>query len=64
MANRFNRVHFSSLSGEWETPDELFLPLNEEFHFTLDVCASKDNFKVPRYFSIDGSGLAHDGLLS
>ena len=53
---------FSSLSGEWETPDELFAILNDEFHFDLDVCASKENFKVSRYFSIDGTGIAHDAL--
>jgi len=53
---------FSSASGDWETPSEIFQPLNDEFHFDLDACASKDNHKVPRYFSIDGTGLAHDAL--
>jgi site-specific DNA-methyltransferase (adenine-specific) len=29
----------SRASDEWWTPPEVFDPLNEEFHFTLDVCA-------------------------
>jgi len=41
---------FSSESGEWETPPEIFDPLNEEFHFTLDVCATERNTKVRDYF--------------
>ncbi len=27
---------FSSKSDEWETPQDLFDKLNEEFYFTLD----------------------------
>ncbi len=27
---------FSSKSDEWETPQDFFDKLNEEFHFTLD----------------------------
>lgn len=53
---------FSSVCGEWSTPDEIFQPLDDEFHFDLDACASKENRKVPRYFSIDGTGIAHDAL--
>lgn len=52
-------VHFSSDSSEWETPPELFNPLNEEFHFDLDVCATDNNSKCGNsYFS-----WAQDGLL-
>lgn len=49
-------------NDEWETPPELFESLNREFGFTLDACASKTNHKVARWYSIDGSGLGHDGL--
>ena len=35
---RFSRVLFSSLSGKWRTPLEIFLNLNKEFHFNLDPC--------------------------
>jgi site-specific DNA-methyltransferase (adenine-specific) len=31
---------------EWETPDDFFLSLNNEFNFTLDACASPLNTKV------------------
>lgn len=36
-----NPVHFQSTSCEWETPQELYDALNEEFHFTLDPCATQ-----------------------
>ena len=51
-----NRVHFSSAKQDWETPPEVFDPLNEEFDFTLDVCATHKNRKCHNYFgkSIDG----------
>ena len=60
-----SKVLFSSESTEWETPDDLFEALNEEFHFTLDVCASSKNWKVPRYFAKeeDGQCVAVDGLI-
>jgi phage N-6-adenine-methyltransferase len=50
-------VHFSSDSAEWETPDELFSPLNNEFNFTLDVCASIFNNKCQLYLDMDCDGL-------
>lgn len=40
-----------SKSQEYGTPDELFLPLHEEFHFELDGCASKKYHKVSHYYS-------------
>jgi site-specific DNA-methyltransferase (adenine-specific) len=36
---------FSSASSEWETPPEIFEPLNKEFGFILDVCATAENAK-------------------
>lgn len=42
---------------EWGTPPEVFDPLNEEFHFTLDVCATPGREKVARYFSPEQDGL-------
>lgn len=44
-------------SDERATPPELFNPLNEEFHFDIDVCAFKWNTKLPRYFSPFENGL-------
>ncbi len=37
-----------------ETPDSLFQPLNTEFRFTLDACATNGNAKLSRYYSIFG----------
>lgn len=50
-------VHFISRSNEWETPQGLFDLLNNEFHFTLDPCATKENAKCSRYFTIKENGL-------
>jgi site-specific DNA-methyltransferase (adenine-specific) len=43
---------------DWETPQGLFDWLNEQYHFTLDVCATQANAKVARYFSLTDDGLA------
>ena len=51
---------FSSASDEWETPHELFDKLNDEFHFTIDVCASEWNAKVIRYYTKEQNGLNQD----
>lgn len=34
-------VLFSSKSDLWETPQELFEKLNQEFRFEVDVCATQ-----------------------
>ena len=35
---------------DWETPNELFDLINEEFCFSIDGAADKRNFKVSRYY--------------
>lgn len=50
-------VHFSSKTSDWETPQDFFDRLNSEFHFELDVCASPENAKCPRYFTPEEDGL-------
>lgn len=50
---------FSSARSNWRTPPRLWKPLAEEFGFTIDVCASKDNAIVPRYIGPDH----HDPML-
>lgn len=47
-------------STEWETPQAFFDTLNEEFHFTLDACASDDNAKCLCYFTAHHDGLDRD----
>jgi len=40
--DRFNGL-FSSATDEWPTPQSVFAPLNREFPFTLDPCATPQN---------------------
>ena len=51
-------VFFSSKSEEWETPQDLFDKINEEFHFTVDVAASDTNHKCPKYYTRQQDGLS------
>lgn len=53
-----NGVHFTSKSNEWETPQDLFDRLNEEFKFTLDAAATPENAKCDRFFTYIQNGLA------
>lgn len=55
-----NKVLFSSDKEDWETPQYFFDNLNNEFHFTLDPCASKYNHKCDKYFTIKENGLDQD----
>lgn len=48
---------FSHQSDEWETPQDLFDSLHKEFHFTLDVAATKANTKCPHFFDKKKNGL-------
>ena len=50
-------VMFSSKSEEWETPQQFFDELNEEFSFTTDVCADEKNHKCNHYFDKEIDGL-------
>lgn len=52
-----DKVLFSSNTEEWETPQELFNKLNKEFHFTLDVCATRHNRKCSVYYTKEDDGL-------
>lgn len=36
-------------SDQWETPQELFDELNNEFNFTIDLCATENNTKCERF---------------
>jgi len=51
---------FSSKSSEYETPQWLFDQLNDEFYFTLDPCATKENAKCKKYYTITDNGLVKD----
>lgn len=53
------KVHFSSASDDWPTPQAFFDKCNAEYGpFDLDACASVENHKAPRYFTQADDGLA------
>ena len=57
-----NNIHFKSESNEWETPQDLFDKLNEEFDFTLDPCATKENAKCKKYYTKQDNGYMQDWI--
>lgn len=50
-------VMFSSATDDWSTPQDFFDKLNDEFHFTLDVCADENNHKCEHYYTKEIDGL-------
>ena len=55
-----NNGLYTSNSEEWETPIEFFRDLDDEFNFTLDVCATADNAKCSKFFTKAQDGLKQD----
>lgn len=52
-----NEILFSSNKEDWETPQELFNELDQEFNFTIDVCADNRNKKCKRFYTKEENGL-------
>ena len=53
-----NRGLFSSATGEWETPQDVFDELDREFGgFDLDPCATPENAKCVNYYTKESDGL-------
>ena len=48
---------FSSKTNLWSTPQDFFNKLDKEFCFTLDPCATSENYKCNKYFTIQDDGL-------
>ena len=44
-------AYFRTGRDDWETPPDFFDKLNQEFGFTLDVCAAEPTAKCDRYFT-------------
>lgn len=57
VASTRNKARWHGAHRNWETPLEVFDPLNREFAFTLDPCATKRTAKVERYFNERDNGL-------
>ena len=48
---------FTSKTDLWATPQDFFDKLNQEFNFTLDPCANKENAKCSKFFTQEEDGL-------
>ena len=47
-----------NLRDTWATPKPLFENLNREYNFTRDICANRDNAKIPDdYVTVEMDGL-------
>lgn len=57
--SKINKGLKSSNTAEWATPQEVFDILHQEFHFTLDPCATNENAKCRMYYNKDQDGLSH-----
>lgn len=53
-------VMFSSATDLWATPQDFFDKLNDEFHFTLDPCATIESAKCKRFYTMAEDGLKQD----
>ena len=54
------KVHFSSKTNEWNTPDDLYNKLDNEFNFTLDPCTNGENNKCDKFYTEKENGLIQD----
>lgn len=59
MSNKLKYFH-SSDKQDWGTPQYVFDTLNNEFGFTLDVCANEHNAKCKQYFTEEENALLQD----
>ena len=50
-------TRFMSKTVEWPTPQELYLPLHDEFRFEMDVAATAENTKCPAFWTKEQDGL-------
>ena len=51
-------VHFSSEKSDWATPCTFFYQQSEKYGpFDLDVCASPENAKCAKYYTLEDNGL-------
>ena len=60
MDNSSRETLFSSKDTSWTTPDDFYAELNKEFRFTLDPCATSENAKCDKFYTIEDDGLKQD----
>lgn len=52
-----NSILFLSKKHNWETPQDFFDRYDRQYHFEIDVCATKKNAKCKKYFTKKNNGL-------
>lgn len=59
MIRTSQQIHAADheLKDLWGTPDHIYNPLNEKFHFTLDPCATKETAKCKFFYTPEDDGL-------
>ena len=55
-----NNGRYNGNGRHWETPPEVFEPLQREFHFTLDPCCTESTAKCDTWFDERKDGLVQD----
>ncbi len=55
-----NKVHFSSKSNEWATPQYLFNFLDSKYNFDLDPASDGNNNKCKKFYTQKENGLLQD----
>jgi phage N-6-adenine-methyltransferase len=62
VATARNNGRYNGNGRNWETPPEVFEPLDREFKFTLDPCCSIESAKCPTFFTEEQNGLEQSWL--
>jgi len=55
-----NNGRYNGDGRHWATPPEVFDPLEAEFHFTLDPCATAATAKCAKFYTEADNGLEQD----
>jgi phage N-6-adenine-methyltransferase len=55
-----NNGRYNGNGRHWATPPEVFDPLDREFGFTLDPCATPETAKCAKFFTEAEDGLSQD----
>lgn len=55
-------LHFSSGKDDWQTPDSVYLPLDEEFKFRIDLAANSANRKRYLFLGPGALSVCNDAL--
>lgn len=54
----YSKALNTSRKHDYETPDYIYGPLNDEFNFTLDPCCTHETAKTAKHYTPEENGLA------